>query len=168
MTMIAPTALRIAPAELRGLAHKRFGDNLRRAGPFAQLTLLGSRACLETAGKVPGSSGPLGLLWGSSRGAALSTQAALEDLRRGDPVMPFTFVATQPHLGAALFAQHVHPLARSAFLYLEPGSEPELAALARHWIGECDRVLVGRVEESAADDAPHQSDWCLLAGAASA
>jgi len=165
--MLAPTALRIAPAELRTLAHKRFGDKLRRAGSFAQLTLLGARACLEEArqneaGRTEGAES-LGLLWGSSRGAALSTHAALHDLRSGDPVMPFTFVATQPHLGAALFAQHVHPVTRSAFLYLEPGGEPGLVELARAWLRDCDRVLVGRVEESAADDASHQSDWCLLA-----
>jgi hypothetical protein len=156
--LLAPTALRIAPAKLRGLAHERFGGELRRAGSFAQLTLLGARACLEASGTT----GTLGLLWGSLRGAVLSTQSALGDLRRGDPVMPFTFVATQPHLGAALFAQLVHPLARSAFLYLEPDGEPGLLPLARAWLAGCDRVLIGRVEESVEDGIPHESDWGLL------
>jgi hypothetical protein len=157
--LLAPTALRIAPAELRGMAHQRFGGELRRAGSFAQLTLLGARACLEASGTT----GSLGLLWGSLRGAVLSTQSALGDLRRGDPVMPFTFVGTQPHLGAALFAQLVHPLARSAFLYFEPGGEPGLLPLAGAWLADCDRVLIGRVEESVADGVPHESDWGLLA-----
>jgi len=154
--------LRIAPTELRGRVHARFGDRLRRAGSFAQLTLLGAAACLEAA---PGS-GALGLLWTSSRGAFLATRSALAELRSGE-LMPYTFIATQPHLAAPLFAQHVHPLARSAFLYLEAGGEHWLDALARAWLREdCTRVLLGRVEESAGGDA-HLSDWRLLGATSS-
>jgi len=150
--------LRIPPPELRSLVHARFGDRLRRAGSFAQLTVLGAAACLEQAG----GGGTLGMLWTSRRGAVLATRAALAELRSGEPLMPYTFLATQPHLATPLFAEHVHPLARCAFLYLEPGQDTVLATLARAWTSTCDRVLLGRVEESAAADAPHESDWRLL------
>ena len=102
MRLRAPTVLRIAPEELRARARKRFGGELRRAGSFAQLCLLGAQACLDAAGVR----GPLGVLWTSAHGAALATRAALkEGLQPGAPAMPFTFVATQPHLAAALIAQ---------------------------------------------------------------
>jgi hypothetical protein len=149
--------LRIPPSELRGRAHARFGDRLRRAGSFAQLTVLGAAACLEDAG----GSGTLGLLWTSSRGAFLATRSALAELRSGE-LMPYTFIATQPHLAAPLFAEHVHPLARSAFVQVEPGQEALLETLARAWSRDCERVLIGQVEESAAEAAPHRSDWRLL------
>jgi hypothetical protein len=160
MQLLAPTVLRIAPHELRGRAHARFGGDLRRAGSFAQLCLLGAQDCLDAA---PGR-GPLGLLWTSTHGALLATRAALADgLSRGEPSMPFTFVATQPHLAAALLAQRSHTVARSAFVYLAAEGWPWLARLARAWLPECGRILVGRVEESTAEDAAHQSDWCVLA-----
>ena len=153
------TALRIPPGELRGRVHARFGDRLRRAGPFAQLTVLGAAACLDTSG----GSGSLGMLWTSTYGTAVSTRAALAELRAGEPLMPYTFIATQPHLAAPLFAQHVHPLARSAFLYLDAQGEPWLRQLARAWLGECDRVLIGQVEESSDPALQHRTDWYLLA-----
>ncbi len=160
MHLLAPTALRIAPQELRARAHARFGGDLRRAGSFAQLCLLGAQDCLDAAPD----GGPLGMLWTSTHGALLATRAALADgLQRGEPAMPFTFVATQPHLAAALLAQRSHTVARSAFVYLAADGWPWLARLARAWLPECGRILVGRVEESIADDVAHQSDWCLLA-----
>ena len=160
MHLLAPTALRIAPQELRARAHARFGGDLRRAGSFAQLCLLGAQDCLDAAPD----GGPLGMLWTSTHGALLATRAALADgLPRGEPAMPFTFVATQPHLAAALLAQRSHTVARSAFVYLAADGWPWLARLARAWLPECGRILVGRVEESIADDVAHQSDWCLLA-----
>ncbi|HMC33123.1 MAG TPA: hypothetical protein VKH65_01890, partial [Myxococcales bacterium] len=33
---------------------------------------------------------------------------------------------------------------------------------AQRWLAECERVLVGCVEESGAAGAAHRSDWCLL------
>src|SRR5262249_1919794 len=109
-----------------------------------------------------GGAGTLGMLWTSSRGAVGATGAALAELRSGEPLMPYTFIATQPHLGAALFAQHVHPLARSAFLYLDPHGGPWLRALAQAWFGECDRVMIGQVEESTEPSVEHRSEWYLL------
>ncbi len=159
MQLRAPTVLRIAPGELRARAHARFGGELRQAGSFAQLCMLGAQACLDAAGGKR----PLGVLWTSARGAALATRAALEDgLQPGAPAMPFTFVATQPHLAAALLAQRSHAIARSAFLYLAAGDWPWLARLAQAWLAECGQVLVGRVEESDAAGSAHQSDWCLF------
>lgn len=163
MHLLAPTVLRIAPHELRARAHARFGGELRRAGSFAQLCLLGAQDCLDAAP----ASGPLGMLWTSTHGALLATRAALADgLSRGEPAMPFTFVATQPHLAAALLAQRSHPIARSAFVYLAAQGWPWLAQLARTWLVDCGGILVGRVEESIAEDIAHQSDWCLLADGA--
>lgn len=160
MRLLAPTVLRIAPHELRARAHARFGGELRRAGTFAQLCMLGAQDCLDAA---PGR-GPLGVLWTSTHGALLATRAALADgLARGEPAMPFTFVATQPHLAAALLAQRSHTVARSAFVYLAADGWPWLARLAQVWLAECTQVLVGRVEESVEEAAAHQSDWCLLA-----
>ncbi len=159
MQLRAPTVLRIAPGELRARARERFGGELRQVGSFAQLCLLGAQACLDAAG----GKGPLGVLWTSARGAALATRAALEDgLQPGAPAMPFTFVATQPHLAAVLLAQRSHAVARSAFVYLAADDWPWLARLAQVWLAECERVLVGRVEESDAEGTAHRSDWCLL------
>ena len=149
--------LRIAPSELKRRVHERFGDKLRRAGSFAQLTVLGAAECLEAAG----GEGRLGMLWTSTHGSVLATYAALAELRAGEPLMPYTFIATQPHLAAPLFAQHVHPLARSAFLYFDAQTEPWLDALARAWLRECERVLIGRVEESSDPGVSHRSDWVL-------
>jgi hypothetical protein len=160
MRLLAPTVLRLAPAQLRARVGQRFGAQLRRAGSFAQLALLGAEACLDAAG----AGRTLGVLWGSAHGALLSTRAALAEQREeGEPVMPFTFVATQPHLAAALLAQRSHPVARSAFLYVAADDWPWLMHLARAWLADCERVLLGWVEESAAEDVPHQSDWCALA-----
>jgi len=155
------TELRIAPSELRRLVQARFGDKLRRAGSFAQLTVLGAAACLDAAVGT----GPLGMIWTSTYGALAETRAALAELRSGEPMMPYTFIATQPHLAAPLFAQHVHPLARSAFLHLEPGGERWLLELARAWRRDCERILVGWVEESVTESGLHRSDWSLLAEA---
>jgi hypothetical protein len=160
MYLLAPTVLRVAPRELRARAQARFGAELRRAGSFAQLCLLGAQDCLDAAPAA----GPLGMLWTSTHGALLATRAALADgLSRGEPAMPFTFVATQPHLAAAFLAQRSHPIARSAFVYLAAEGWPWLARLAQAWLPDFGRILVGRVEESIADDVAHQSDWCLLA-----
>jgi hypothetical protein len=160
MHLLAPTVLRVAPRELRARAQARFGGELRRAGSFAQLCLLGAEDCLDAAP----AGGPLGMLWTSTHGALLATRAALADgLSRGEPAMPFTFVATQPHLAAALLVQRSHTVARSAFVYLAAEGWPWLARLAQAWLPECGRILLGRVEESIADDVAHQSDWCLLA-----
>jgi hypothetical protein len=160
MHLLAPATLRIAPHELRARAHARFGGELRRAGSFAQLCLLGARDCLDAAP----ARAPLGMLWTSTHGALLATRAALADgLSSGEPAMPFTFVATQPHLAAALLAQRSHTVARSAFVYLAAEGWPWLARLAQTWLPECGRILVGRVEESMTEDVAHQSDWCLLA-----
>lgn len=159
MHLLAPTVLRIAPPELRARTSARFGGELRRAGSFAQLCLLGAQDCLDAAG----ARGPLGMLWTSTHGALLATCAALADgLPRGEPAMPYTFVATQPHLAAALLAQRSHAIARSAFIYLAAEGWPWLARLAQAWLPECGQVLVGRVEESTAGDVAHQSDWCLV------
>ena len=158
MLTLAPTALRIAPAGLKDRVRERFGDKLRRAGSFAQLTMLGAAACLDAARTA----GTLGMVWTSARGALLATHSALAELRAGEPLMPYTFIATQPHLAAALFAQHVHPLARNAFLYLDAQGEPWLRELARAWFEECDRVLIGQVEESSDPALEHRSEWYLL------
>jgi hypothetical protein len=158
--LLAPTVLRVAPHELRDRARERFGGELRRAGSFAQLCVLGAQACLDAAGDR----GPFGMLWTSTHGALLATRTALADGRqRGEPAMPFTFVATQPHLAAAFLAQRSHKVARCAFLYLAAEGWPWLARLAQAWLADCGQVLVGRVEESATDSIAHQSDWCLLA-----
>ena len=92
----APTLLRIAPDELAPRARERFGGELRRAGSFAQVSLLGAQACLDAAPAA----GSLGVLWGSAHGAVGAARAAIAEAASGEPVMPFTFVATQPHLAA--------------------------------------------------------------------
>jgi len=157
--LLAPTVLRVAPEDLPARVRARFAAELRRAGGFAQLCLLGAQACLEAAG----GDGPLGVLWASEFGAVQATRAALdEDLKRGEPAMPFTFIAMQPHLAGALLAQRSHPVTRAACLYLAADAWPSLPQLAQRWLAECDRVLVGWVEESGAAGAAHRSDWCLL------
>jgi len=157
--LLAPTVLRVAPDDFQARVRARFASELRRAGRFAQLCLLGAQACLDAAG----GDGPLAALWASEFGALHATRAALdEDLRGGEPAMPFTFIATQPHLAGALLAQRSHPVTRAACLYLAPDTWPSLPQLAQRWLAECERVLVGCVEESRAAGTAHRSDWCLL------
>ena len=159
MYLLAPTALRIAPEDLAARVRARFASELRRAGRFAQLCVLGAQACLDAAG----GDGPLAVLWASEFGALHATRAALdEDLKRGEAAMPFTFIATQPHLAGALLVQRSHPVTRTACLYLPPDAWPSLPRLAQRWLAECERVLVGCVEESGSGDAAHRSDWCLF------
>ena len=159
MYLLAPTVLRVAPDDFQARVRARFASELRRAGRFAQLCLLGAQACLDAAG----GDGPFAVLWASEFGALHATRAALdEDLRRGEPAMPFTFIATQPHLAGALLAQRSHPVTRAACLYLAPDAWPSLPQLAQRWLAECDRVLVGCVEESGSGGVAHRSDWCLF------
>jgi len=156
--LLAPTALRVAPGDFPARVRARFASELRRAGRFAQLCLLGAQACLDTAD----GDGALGVLWATGLGALDATRAALdEDLRRGEPAMPFTFIAMQPHLAGALLARS-HPVTRTACLYLPADAWPSLPRLAQRWLAECDRVLVGCVEESGSGGVAHRSDWCLF------
>ena len=164
MHLLAPTTLRIAPAELPGRVRARFAAELRRAGKFAQLGMLGAQSCLDAAG----GEGDLGAVWSSPLGALRAIRAALnDDLRHDAPVMPFTFIAMQPHLAAALLARS-HPVARSAHLHLADDAWPWLLRVAQGWLVTCDRVLVGCVEESGDDALAHRSDWCLVQNAAAA
>lgn len=155
--LAAPTLLRIPPDELAQRARERFGGELRRAGGFAQLCMLGASACLEAA--PPAAS--LGVLWASAYGARGAAHAALAEAASGEPVMPFTFVATQPHLAATLLAQRGAPVVRAAFVHIPPSGWPTLLDLAGGWLAGCEAVLLGWVEEGAAEE-PHRSDWCLL------
>jgi hypothetical protein len=165
MHLLAPTVLRVAPQELPARVRARFENGLRRAGSFAQLCLLGAQACLDAgAGE-----GRLGVLWSSKLGALKAIRSGLDDsLRRGEPVMPFTFIAMQPHLAGALLAQRGHPVSRSAHVHLAGEDWPLLLQAARGWLAECERVLLGWVEESDAPQLAHRSDWCLLQRAPSA
>ena len=159
MYLLAPTVLRIAPEELTGQVRTRFGSDLRRSGGFAQLCMLGAQACLEAIEDV----GPLGVLWSSRLGALHAVRAALdESLPRGEPAMPFTFIGMQPHLAGALLAQRGHPVTRSAHLHLADEDWSLLLSVAQGWLAECERVLVGWVEESDSAGIAHRSDWCLL------
>jgi hypothetical protein len=158
ISLVAPTVLRLAPDDLARRARERFGGELRRAGSFAQLCLLGAQACLDVA--PAGRS--LGVLWASSHGARVAARAAMQEAASGEPVMPFTFVATQPHLAATLLAQRSAPVARAAFVHIEPSGWPQLLSLSQAWLAGCERVLLGWVEEAAEKDGTHQSDWCVL------
>ena len=159
MYLLAPAALRIPPDDFSARVGARFASELRRAGRFAQLCLLGAQACLDAAG----GDGPLGVLWATGGGALDATRAALdESLKLGEPAMPFTFIATQPHLAGALLAQRSHPVTRAACLSLAPDAWPSLPHLAQRWLADCERVLVGWVEESGSGGVAHRSDWCLF------
>lgn len=166
MRLVAPTVLRIAPDELARRARERFGGELRRAGSFAQLSLLGAQACLDAAPKASS----LGVLWASAHGAVGAARAAIAEAASGEPVMPFTFVATQPHLAATLLAQRGAPVKRAAFVHVPPAAWPLLLDMAQAWLANCEAVLLGWVEEAAegitGETAAHQSDWCLLRGKA--
>ena len=141
MHRAAPTILRVAPDELAARARERFGGELRRAGGFAQLCLLGAQQCLDAA--APG--GRLGVLWSSSRGPVGAVRAVLAEAAGGEPVMPFSFVAIQPHLAAMLLAQRGVPVTRAAFVYLAPADWPTLLDVAQAWLASCDALLLGWV-----------------------
>ena len=156
--LAAPTVQRIAVTELGPRTRERFGAELRRAGVFAQLCLLGAQACIDTVPRR----GSLGMLWASGHGAVGAARAALLEAARGEPVMPFTLIGTLPHLAATLLAQRSVPLARAAFVHIQPESWPWLLAIAQSWLAGCEQVLVGWVEEAPEKKGMHQSDWCVL------
>jgi hypothetical protein len=157
--LLAPTMLRVAPADLPARVGMRFADGLRRTGTFGQLGLLGAQTCLDAAG----GNGPLGVLWASALGSAHATRAMLHaDLRHGESAMPIAFIGTQPHLAAVLLAQRSHPIKRTAFLHLGPHAWSWLPLLAQSWLDDCEQLLVGWVEESDTPDVAHRSDWCML------
>jgi hypothetical protein len=147
-------SLRIPRDQLAERVRGRFGGELRRAGTFAQIGMLGAVACLEAAPRAS----LLGVLWCSTYGAREAAEAALAEIAGGEPVMPFTFVATQPHLLATLLAQRGTPVMRAGFVHVPAPGWPTLLELARTWLGTCDAVLLGYVEEGE----PHRSDWRLL------
>jgi len=164
MFLLAPTLVNLAPAELAGAVRARFGSELRRLGAFTQLCQLGAQACIEAAG----TGGRLGVLLATENGALTATRAALDDgPRRGEPVMPSAFIATQTNLAGALLARRSHDVARAACLYLGAQDWPWLLRMARGWLAECERVAVGWVEEAARGE-PHHSHWCILARQAGA
>jgi hypothetical protein len=51
---------------------------------------------------------------------------------------------------------------RSAHLHLADEDWSLLLSVAQGWLAECERVLVGWVEESDSGGVVHKSDWCLL------
>lgn len=159
MYLLAPTVLRIARGELAARARERFGAELRRTGSFAQVCMLGAQRCLDAAG----GEGALGVLWSSRLEDQRAMRSVLdESLKRGEPAMPFAFMGMQPHLAGTLLAQRGFPVGRSAHVHLEDEDWPLLLSAAQAWLGECDRILFGRVEESQEDAVPHRSDWCVL------
>ena len=159
MHLLAPTVLRVTPEEFQARVRARFGNDLRRAGSFAQLCLLGAQACLDACS----GEGRLGVLWSSKLGALKAVRAGLDDgLRRGEPAMPLTFIAMQPHLAGALLTQRGHPVSRSAHVHLAGEDWSLLLHAAQGWLAECERVLIGWVEESDAPGREHRSDWCLF------
>jgi hypothetical protein len=156
--LLAPTLVDLAPAELADAVRARFGLELRRLGVFTQLCQVGVETCMEAAG----TRGRLGVLLATEYGALSAARTALDDgLRRGEPAMPSTFIATQTSLAGALLARRSHDVARAACLYLEAGDWPWLLRIARNWLAQCERVAVGWVEE-AAQGAPHRSHWCIV------
>lgn len=158
ISLAAPTLLRIAPENLAAETRARFGGELRRAGQFAQIAMLGATACLDAAPRAAS----LGVLWASAYGARDAALAALAEAASGEPVMPFTFVATQPHLAATLLAQRGVPVKRAAFVHVEPAGWPWLLRTAQAWLAQCEQILLGWVEESPGHGETHQSDWCVL------
>jgi hypothetical protein len=157
--LLAPTVLRLAREELPARVRARFGAELRRSGSFAQVCMLGAQACLDAAG----GEGSLGVLWSSRLEDQRAMRAVLdESLKRGEPAMPFAFMGMQPHLAGTLLAQRGLAVGRSAHVHLEDEDWPLLLSTAQAWLGECERVLLGRVEESQTESNPHQSDWCML------
>ena len=161
MVLLAPRITEVAPAELAREMRGRFGQELRRLGVYTQLCLLGAENCLAAAG----GSGRLGVLVATAHGALSAARAALDDgLRQGQPVMPFTFIATQTSLAGALLAKGSHDVRRAACVYPAAQDWPWVLRMARGWLSGCERVLLGWVEE-AAEGAPHRSHWCLLARA---
>lgn len=160
MYLHEPSVLRIDPGELASLVRAHFGSELRRAGGYNQIGLLGARACLARAGCA----GPIAVLCVSEHGALQETRAALgEDLQRGEAAMPFSFIATQPHLAGALLAQRGHVVTRVAHVYLAADAWPWMLSIAHGWLAAQERaVLAGWVEEAAAPAAAHRSDWCVL------
>jgi hypothetical protein len=157
VVLLASTLLDLSQEIFVKEVRARFGSELRRLGVFTQLCLLGAQACLEASG----TSGRLGVLLATEYGGLTAARAALDDgLRRGEPMMPFTFIATQTNLAGALLARR-HDVARAACLYLGAQDWPWVLRIARSWLGQCERVAVGWVEDAARGE-PHRSHWGVL------
>lgn len=160
VSLSGKVSLDLSPDSLRAEVREHFGAELRRLGVFTQLCQLGAERCLEAAGGVPAR---LGVLVGTAHGARSAVLAALDEgLARGEPVMPFTFIATQTSLAGALFARRQPGIVRSACFYFAQENWNALADLAGAWLaGGCGGVLVGWVEESCAPGEPHRARWAL-------
>jgi len=160
--LLAPTLINLSQEMLVKEVRARFGSELRRLGVFTQLSLLGAATCLEASSKAGTHFGPLGVLRATEQGGLTAVRAALGDgLRRGEPMMPFTFIAIQTNLAGALLARREHDVARAACLYLEAQDWPWLLRIARSWLAQCERVAVGWVQDAAGDE-PHRSHWGVL------
>jgi len=68
----------------------------------------------------------------------------------------------QPHLAGALLAQRAYAVTRSAHVHLADEDWSLLLSVAQGWLAECERVLLGWVEESDSASVALRSDWCLL------
>ncbi len=164
MLLLAPTLVSLTRAELADAVRARFGSELRRLGVFTQLAQVGAQACLEACA----TGGRLGVLLATEHGSLTATRAALDGgLRRGEPVMPSTFIATQTSLAGALLARRSQDVARAACVFLEAQDWPWLLRIARSWLAECERVAVGCVHEAAQGEA-HRSHWCIFVRQAAA
>lgn len=164
--ILADIALVLDSAALRQQVRAALRAPLRRAGAQVELCVAGAHACMAAlpAGSAPAEQ--VGVLWNSRAGGRFATAQVLEELcLRGEDVLPFDFLATQPAL-AAIALQQAIPALESALYQPWTGDEalrwPRLLELAasdlqrrRHLL-----MLCGTVEPG---ETLHRCRWIALA-----
>lgn len=150
-----------APKDLPAAVRAVLGKPLRRAAGLTQLALLGALACIPPERRKQ----PTALLWQSSHGPRLETQALLKEVCHGtaEP-LPYDFLATQPAIAAAQIQPFLPGLVSAThFPLAEAGGAhwAMLLALADHWLteGRYAQVLVAHLD-ALADVAA--GEWLLL------
>lgn len=166
--ILADITLELDSAALRQQVRAALPAPLRRAGAQVELCVAGAHACMAALPANAAPAGPVGLLWNSRAGGRFATAQVLEELcLRGEDVLPFDFLATQPAL-AAIPLQQAIPALESALYMPWTGDDalrwPRLLELAASDLlrGRHRLMLCGTVEPG---DTVHRCRWIALAAA---
>jgi len=154
---------RFDTATLSALARKHASVPLRRAGPLAELVIVGLASILDTQPDMS-----TVVMWGSRTSvvAAGSRLVHCIEIAR-EPVFPFDFFASQP-IVAAVALQKSFPCIENALYQPWLGDATvhwqQARTLAAAWLraGRCSRVICGQVEPDESGEGEHIGRWQIL------
>lgn len=155
------------PEDLPATVRAAIGKPLRRAPVLAQLAVLGAVACLPGERRHR----PTALLWQSTSGPHLETQALLDEVcQDGSEPMPFTFLATVPASAAVHLRPFLPGLRSASTLPLDTEKAANwhlLLSIAVNWLneGRYEQVLCAHLDHWAERLSGH---WLTLSATPSA